>query len=78
MGTECRWLKDAQLRRSFDELGFASRSDVLMPFLRQTSKPASDSDVTVLLESGAFNGRGSAPEPDIKGGEATVGSFGLA
>jgi transcriptional regulator with PAS, ATPase and Fis domain len=47
----------SELLRVFDELGFITDSDVMMPVLRQASKAALVSDVTVLLEGETGSGK---------------------
>ena len=48
---------DDELRRSFNELGFITGSNVLTPILRQAYKAACVSDITVLLEGETGTGK---------------------
>jgi len=50
-------LTDDELRRSFNELGFVTGSDALLPLLRQAYKAACVSDITVLLEGETGTGK---------------------
>ena len=46
-----------ELRRSFNELGFVTGSDALLPLLRQVYKAGCVSDITVLLEGETGTGK---------------------
>lgn len=48
---------DNELRRSFNELGFITGSNVLTPILRQAYKAACVSDITVLLDGETGTGK---------------------
>jgi transcriptional regulator with PAS, ATPase and Fis domain len=49
---------DAETREAFSRLDFVTSSDEMIPLLRQASKAASASDVTVLLEGETGTGKG--------------------
>jgi transcriptional regulator with PAS, ATPase and Fis domain len=48
---------DQELRRIFEKLGFITASDAMVPLLRQASKAACLSDITVLLEGETGTGK---------------------
>jgi transcriptional regulator with PAS, ATPase and Fis domain len=50
-------LRDDELRRIFDDLGFITGSDALVPLLRQAYKAAYVSDVTILIEGETGTGK---------------------
>jgi transcriptional regulator with GAF, ATPase, and Fis domain len=50
-------LSNEELRRLFDELGFVAGSDTLAPLLRQASKAACVSDLTILIEGETGTGK---------------------
>jgi len=50
-------LTNDDLRRSFEELGFVTGSEMLLPLLRQVYKAACVSDITVLLEGETGTGK---------------------
>ena len=53
-------LTNDDLRRSFEELGFVTGSEALLPLLRQAYKAACVSDITVLLEGETGTGKAGA------------------
>jgi transcriptional regulator with PAS, ATPase and Fis domain len=57
MGVESPFITDAELRRSFNELGFVTGSQELLPLLRHAYKAACVSDITVLLEGETGTGK---------------------
>lgn len=57
MGPFVPAMTDDELRRHFDELGFITGSDALLPLLRQVYKAACVSDITVLLEGETGTGK---------------------
>ena len=57
MGAAGCVLTNDELRRSFDELGFVTGSEGLLPLLRQIHKAACVSDITVLLEGETGTGK---------------------
>jgi transcriptional regulator with GAF, ATPase, and Fis domain len=48
---------DHELRQTFEKLGFVTGSDAMVPLLRQASKAAYLSDITVLLEGETGTGK---------------------
>jgi transcriptional regulator with PAS, ATPase and Fis domain len=50
-------LSDGELRRCFNELGFVTVSEAIIPMLRQVSKAAFVSDATILLEGETGTGK---------------------
>jgi transcriptional regulator with PAS, ATPase and Fis domain len=50
-------LTDDELRRRFDELGFVTGSDTLIPLLRQAYKAAFVSNITILIEGETGTGK---------------------
>jgi transcriptional regulator with GAF, ATPase, and Fis domain len=48
---------DQELRRIFEKLGFITGSDAMVPLLRQVSKAACLSDITVLVEGETGTGK---------------------
>lgn len=48
---------DRELRQTFEKLGFVTGSDAMVPLLRQASKAAYLSDITVLLEGETGTGK---------------------
>lgn len=48
---------DQELRRTFEQCGFITGSDAMLPLLRQASKAACLSDITVLLEGETGTGK---------------------
>lgn len=57
MGVVCPLRTNDELRLGFNELGFVTRSEALLPLLRQAYKAACVSDVTVLLEGETGTGK---------------------
>lgn len=57
MGTLDPLLTNDELRRSFNDLGFVTGSEALLPLLRQVYKAACVSDITVLLEGETGTGK---------------------
>jgi transcriptional regulator with GAF, ATPase, and Fis domain len=57
MGIEGAFLTDNELRQSFDELGFVTGSQELVPLLRHAYKAACVSDITVFLEGETGTGK---------------------
>jgi two-component system response regulator PilR (NtrC family) len=57
MGVLGSQLTNEDLRRSFEELGFVTGSEDLLPLLRQVYKAACVSDITVLLEGETGTGK---------------------
>jgi transcriptional regulator with PAS, ATPase and Fis domain len=57
MGVVDFLLTNDDLRRSFNDLGFVTGSDALLPLLRQIYKAACVSDITVLLEGETGSGK---------------------
>jgi transcriptional regulator with GAF, ATPase, and Fis domain len=57
MGEEVSVLTNNDIRRSFEELGFVTGSEGLVPLLRQVYKAACVSDITVLLEGETGTGK---------------------
>jgi transcriptional regulator with PAS, ATPase and Fis domain len=57
MGVVSSVLTNDDLRRSFEELGFVTGSEELLPLLRQVYKAACVSDITVLLEGETGTGK---------------------
>jgi transcriptional regulator with PAS, ATPase and Fis domain len=57
MGILDSLLTDDELRRTFNDLGFVTGSEVLLPLLRQVYKAACVSDITVLLEGETGTGK---------------------
>ncbi len=57
MGAVASLLTNDDLRQSFEELGFVTGSDLLLPLLRQVYKAACVSDITVLLEGETGTGK---------------------
>lgn len=55
MGEHC--LTDDELRRRFDQLGFVTGSDAMLPLLRQAYRAAYVSDITILLEGETGSGK---------------------
>jgi transcriptional regulator with PAS, ATPase and Fis domain len=49
---------DEEIRQTFSRLDFVTASDEMIPLLRQASKAASVSDVTILLEGETGTGKG--------------------
>jgi transcriptional regulator with PAS, ATPase and Fis domain len=58
MGSVVSLLTDDELRRSFNDLGFVTGSEALLPLLRQAHRAACVSDITVLLEGETGTGKG--------------------
>ncbi|MGA2982449.1 MAG: sigma 54-interacting transcriptional regulator [Terriglobia bacterium] len=58
MGIAVSLLTNDELRRSFNDLGFVTGSEALLPLLRQAHKAACVSDITVLLEGETGTGKG--------------------
>jgi transcriptional regulator with GAF, ATPase, and Fis domain len=48
---------DQELRRTFEKMGFITGSDAMVPLLKQVSKAACLSDITVLLEGETGTGK---------------------
>ena len=57
MGIEGAFLTDNELRQSFNERGFVTGSQELVPLLRHAYKAACVSDITVLLEGETGTGK---------------------
>lgn len=57
MGVLGSLLTNEALRRYFDDLGFVTHSDTMLPLLRQAYKAACVSDITVLLEGETGTGK---------------------
>ena len=57
MGVMDSFLTNDALRRSFNDLGFITGSEALLPLLRQAYKAACVSDITVLLEGETGTGK---------------------